>query len=113
MFRLFPPVPGNLRRITPPEACFISETYIPGNTIVGYDLWAGGRSAANFSRPNEFLPERYLPDAPEEFKNDNRKGHQPFSIGPRNCIGKNFALVEIRLIVAKEVIGIARMKART
>ena len=101
MFRLFPPVPGNLRRITPPEGCFISEIYIPGNTIVSYDLWAGGRSAANFFRPLEFLPERYLADPPEEFKNDKRKGHQPFSVGPRNCIGKNLALAEIRLIISK------------
>lgn len=101
MLRLFPPIPGFLRRIAPPEGCFITGSYIPGNTIVSYDLWAGGHSAENFFRPNDFLPERYLADPPKEFKNDKRKSYRPFSFGPRNCIGKNLALLEVRLIISK------------
>ncbi|TVY23255.1 Cytochrome P450 monooxygenase [Lachnellula hyalina] len=101
MLRLSPPIPGFLRRIVPPAGCFIGGSYVPRNTIVSYDLWAGGHSAENFFRPNEFLPERYLANPPDEFKNDKRKGYQPFSFGPRNCIGKNLALLEVRLIISK------------
>lgn len=99
--RLFPPVPGNLRRITPPSGCFIGKDVFPGNTIVGYDMYAGGRSPTHFFRPEEFLPERYLPDPPEEFKNDNLKSYQVFSLEPRNFIGKTMAYVEMRLVLAK------------
>lgn len=100
LLRIFPSVPGSLRRVTPPEGCVISAIFVPGNTIVSHDPWANGRSSANFARADEFLPERYLADSPE-FENDKRKGHQPFSAGPRNCIAKNFSFVEMRLVVSR------------
>jgi len=46
----------------------------------------GYASAANFSRPNEFIPERWMNDP--RFENDDRAALQPFSYGPRNCFGK-------------------------
>ncbi|KAJ6000069.1 hypothetical protein N7481_000478 [Penicillium waksmanii] len=59
----------------------------------------------NFYRPEEFLPERWLPlakeDASSPFYNDNRDVLQPFSIGPRNCIGRNLANAEMRMILAR------------
>ncbi|RDL35462.1 uncharacterized protein BP5553_07393 [Venustampulla echinocandica] len=97
--RLFPPVPGALRRITPPEGCTISGHFIPGDTKVAVDLYAAGHSALNFTRPKEFIPERWLADPPLEFKGDNRKVCQSFSAGPRNCLGQNLAHAEMRLIM--------------
>lgn len=32
---------------------------------------------------------------------DDRQAFQPFVLGPRNCIGRNLAYAEIRLILAK------------
>ena len=49
---------------------------------------AANRLDINFARANEFLPERWLDDAPAEFANDRCEIYQPFSVGPRNCIGK-------------------------
>ena len=37
------------------------------------------------------------------FDKDNRAVVQPFSMGPRNCIGQNLAKAEMRLILAKMV----------
>lgn len=39
-----------------------------------------------FESPEEFIPERWLGDP--RYKNDRLEGFQPFSIGPRDCIGK-------------------------
>jgi cytochrome P450 len=46
-----------------------------------------------------------LPTATEDpsspFYKDNRAVLQPFSVGPRNCIGRNLAYNEMRLILAR------------
>ena len=38
---------------------------------------------------------------PAQFANDNRAVLRPFSVGPRNCIGRNLAYNEMRLILAR------------
>lgn len=57
-------------------------------TSCGVHQLAANRIEANFTRPEEFLPERWFDDAPAEFAHDRRDMYQPFSFGPRNCIGK-------------------------
>jgi cytochrome P450 len=63
------------------------------------------RDPANFHDASAFRPERWLPDAltnPESpFFKDRRQEMQPFSMGPRNCMGQHIALAEMRLIMAK------------
>lgn len=61
--------------------------------------YAACRSPANFHRPDEFLPQRWLGHA--EFSEDRREVSQPFSVGPRNCIGRQLAYAEVRLILAR------------
>ncbi|PGH23917.1 hypothetical protein AJ80_01979 [Polytolypa hystricis UAMH7299] len=43
--------------------------------------------------------ERWLGDP--HFKDDNKAALQPFHVGPRNCLGRNLAYVEMRLILAR------------
>ncbi|KAL1625079.1 hypothetical protein SLS56_007506 [Neofusicoccum ribis] len=47
-------------------------------------------SPVNFKDPLSFIPERWIADDPAaaEFENDRKAVLQPFSYGPRNCIGK-------------------------
>jgi len=39
----------------------------------------------------------------EEFKDDKLDAFKPFSVGARDCIGRNLANVELRLIIARLV----------
>lgn len=39
-----------------------------------------------YSLPESFIPERWLGD--ERFANDTKRTFQPFSFGPRNCLGR-------------------------
>lgn len=49
---------------------------------------ASSLSPDNFFEPKVLHPERWLGD--ERFKEDKLDASQPFSIGPRNCIGKKY-----------------------
>jgi len=96
--RLYPPVPGGQPRFTPPTGAEIAGRFVPGDTVVYVHNYASYHSARNFQRPEEFLPERWTSS---EFASDNKEVFQPFSFGPRNCIGKNMAYHELRLIAGK------------
>ncbi|MCJ1355496.1 MAG: hypothetical protein MMC33_005488 [Icmadophila ericetorum] len=97
--RIYPPVPGALHRRTPPEGDIIDGYKVPGNVVVGIPQWTTNHSAQNFRDPDAFIPERWLGDA--RFANDNRAAVQPFSIGARNCVGKNLAYAEMRIILCR------------
>ena len=57
-------------------------------TAVGVQQWSTTRSERNFYKANEFIPERWIDLGDERFLNDNKAALQPFSLGPRNCIGR-------------------------
>jgi cytochrome P450 len=86
--RLYPPAPDMLFRTTTDEPAIVAGRSVPPHTSLTMNLWAAHRSASNFHRPSEFLPERWLENAPAEFHNDDRAVFQPFSVGPRDCLGK-------------------------
>ncbi|KAK3301698.1 cytochrome P450 [Chaetomium strumarium] len=98
-FRMYPPVPLALSRRTPPKGEFIEGYWMPGDTAVGVPQWAAYQSERNFRNHDQFVPERWLGDP--DYAQDVRDVLQPFSVGPRNCIGKNLAYAEMRLILAR------------
>ncbi|KAF4633926.1 hypothetical protein G7Y89_g4186 [Cudoniella acicularis] len=100
-FRTYPPVPTGVPRITTAEGNIICNTYVPPNTIVAIPQYTLYSSPKNWTDPEKFVPERWLKDPPERYAHDNKKAMQPFSIGPRNCIGRNLAYAEMRLILAR------------
>jgi cytochrome P450 len=85
--RLFPPVPGTAYRLTNPGGAVVMDKFVPGGILVGVSQWASARSERNFKDAQEFCPERWLGED-EKFEDDVRAARQPFSVGPRNCIGK-------------------------
>ncbi|KAK0125939.1 hypothetical protein ONS95_007563 [Cadophora gregata] len=97
--RMYPAAPVALQRIVPGEGAWIAGVWVPGGTIVSVPQIATNLSTLNFHLPDFFVPERFLGD--ERFINDQRQALNPFSLGPRNCIGKNLAYAEMRLILAR------------
>ena len=102
--RLFPPVPTGTGRMTQ-RPTPIDGKMIPADTRVFTHQLSGFHSEKNFHKASEFVPERWLPEAqtnPDSpYFNDNRDARQPFNVGPRNCVGRNLAYHEMRLILAK------------
>ncbi|KAF2797408.1 cytochrome P450 [Melanomma pulvis-pyrius CBS 109.77] len=97
--RLYPPVASGLPRLTPPAGSTICGEYIPGGYTVTVPHLAMYTSARNFKDPHSFIPERWTGD--ERFADDNKVALQPFSFGTRDCVGKNMAYHEMRLIMTK------------
>ncbi|KAK3804901.1 MAG: cytochrome P450 [Benniella sp.] len=57
-------------------------------------------SAEHFPQPDDYIPERWLPEGESPFPPVEEFTFYPFSAGTRNCVGKNFAMMEMRLILA-------------
>ncbi|XP_028281106.1 cytochrome P450 4T8 [Parambassis ranga] len=94
--RLYPPVPGISRRTTKPMKFFDGRT-LPAGSNVGTSVFAIHRNATVWENPNVFDPLRFLPE-----NTSKRSPHAfvPFSAGPRNCIGQNFAMNEMKVATA-------------
>ena len=78
-------------------------------TIVSYQTLAANKSPLNYTEPREFLPERWLEQgqikgqtrSKADFPHDRYDAQQPFSQGPRDCLGQYLAKVEILLILGR------------
>ncbi|KAF1952479.1 cytochrome P450 [Byssothecium circinans] len=97
--RLFPPSPASQQRIVPRGGATIDGYYLPAGTTVAVSPWSSTHSPLNFKEPDEFRPERWLQED-ETYKSDRLGASVPFGNGPRVCIGRNLALMEMRLIAA-------------
>lgn len=85
--RSYPPVPVGLPRVIPVgQTAVIAGEIIPEGTIVAAWHWAIYHSAKYFTDPFGFHPERFLHDP--RFSGDKLDMLQPFSVGPRNCVGR-------------------------
>lgn len=97
--RLYPPSPASQQRIVPRGGATIDGYYVAEGMTVAVPPWVSTHSPLNFRDPYEFRPERWL-DEENEFSNDRLNASLPFGTGPRVCIGRNLAYMEMRLICA-------------
>lgn len=73
---------------------------VPAHTELGAMRYSIFRNPDVFNRADEYLPQWWM-ERDGEFKDDNLDASQPCGLGPRTCIGRNIAWMEMRLIVAK------------
>lgn len=97
--RVYPPVPIGSPRIVPSGGQHILGSYIPPATRVSVHHWSTYHSESNFRDADMFVPERWLKTDPR-YADDALEAHQPFAFGPRNCLGQNMAMHEMRLLLA-------------
>jgi cytochrome P450 len=93
--RLYPPVYAIVRQAR--SADHADGLEVPAGAIVFIAPWVLHRHRRLWPQPEVFDPARFLPDAPVP----DRFAYLPFGIGPRVCIGAQFALTEATLVLAK------------
>jgi cytochrome P450 len=93
--RLYPPF-WTIDRIAL-ENDEIGGILIPAGILVLPYIYGLHHNPAIWPNPNTFDPDRFTPESCSE---RHRFGYLPFGGGPRLCIGKNMAIVQILLIIA-------------
>lgn len=93
--RLYPPAWILTRRAA--AADMLAGYRVPAGTLVLISTYALHRDPRLWDAPDSFLPERWLDG---DGGATSRWAYVPFGAGPRQCIGKDFALVEATLMLA-------------
>lgn len=101
--RLYPPAAALLtRRLKRDIALQLGDgrqLQLPKRTMVRITPWLLQRDPRWWpSGPDEFRPERFMPGAPDEIP---RGAYLPFGLGPRVCLGQQFAMLEMQVLAAQ------------
>ena len=77
----------------------ISEDYtVPANSMVIPSFYNSLHDPEVFPQPDEFLPERWLD--PNGSANQNPRNYLVFGSGPHKCIGLEYAMMNIAIVLA-------------
>jgi cytochrome P450 len=98
--RVYPPLPLALPRVVPEGGDTVDAHPLPAGvgsiaeenirrlttfqTIVSTSPVASSMDPSNFVKPEKFIPERWL----NATTKDAKDASQPFSLGPRGCLGR-------------------------
>ncbi|XP_040833774.1 cytochrome P450 4A4-like isoform X2 [Ochotona curzoniae] len=92
--RIYPPVPSITKKLSKPVT-FPDGRSLPKGIILMLSIYGLHHNPNVWQNPEVFDPSRFAPDS-------DRHSHAflPFSGGSRNCIGKQFAMNELKVAVA-------------
>lgn len=92
VLRLIPPVGGGFRKVI--CTCSFNGYQFPEGWNVLYEILLTHQDGSIYAQPNQFNPERQTEDISKPFN------YLPFGGGARECIGKEFARLEMKLFAA-------------
>ncbi|NXG39464.1 CP4F4 protein, partial [Dromaius novaehollandiae] len=94
--RLHPPVTAVSRRCTKDIALHDGHV-IPSGTTCLLSIYGTHHNPSIWPEPQVFDPLRF---SPENTQGRTPLAFVPFSAGPRNCIGRSFAMAEMKVVTA-------------
>lgn len=98
--RLNPVTLGNIRTL--PHDVVMSGYLIPKGFEVTTSNNTLMRDDTYYKEANQFIPERFLKSSNDlEIKGKHPYVYLPFGFGPRMCVGRRFAELEMETLIAK------------
>ncbi len=96
VLRVIPPVGGGFREVVKP--CELNGYSIPQGWSALYQIGKTHQDSGIYTHPEQFDPERFGPERAED--KPKPFGYVPFGGGVRECLGKEFARLEMKLFAA-------------
>nr|QLL22066.1 cytochrome P450 [Tribolium confusum]UXX17146.1 CYP4G7 [Tribolium confusum] len=98
--RMYPPVPI-ITRVINEEIKLASADYtLPIGTTVGIGQFLVHRNPKYYPNPDKFDPDNFLP---ERCQQRHYYSFIPFSAGPRSCVGRKYAMLKLKILLASIV----------
>ncbi|XP_034977169.1 cytochrome P450 4B1 [Zootoca vivipara] len=94
--RVYPPVPQVYRELNKPVT-FADGKTLPAGALISLNIYVLHKNPEVWKDPQVFDPLRFSPDNSSQ---RHSYAFLPFAAGPRNCIGQQFAMMELKLAVA-------------
>ncbi len=98
VLRLYPSL-YNIGRVAKEAYEIEGHTVRPGENVIMCQ-WAVQRSSRHYEEPDVFVPERWETG---RMRNLPKFAYFPFGGGPRNCIGAQFSVLEMKMILASAI----------
>ncbi|XP_074037771.1 cytochrome P450 monooxygenase CYP4G7 [Leptinotarsa decemlineata] len=95
--RLYPPVPLIGRKVLEDVKLVTGDYIIPAGTSVGICQVLIHRNKKYYKDPLKFDPDNFLPERCQERP---YYAYVPFSAGPRSCVGRKYAMLKLKVLLA-------------
>lgn len=96
VLRVLPPVGGGFREVI--KSCEFNGYLIPQGWTALYQIGRTHQDSSVYTQPERFDPQRFAPEQAED--KSKPFSHIPFGGGVRECLGKEFAKLEMKLFAA-------------
>ncbi|KAK8397306.1 hypothetical protein O3P69_004780 [Scylla paramamosain] len=100
--RMYPPAHATERQCTKEYKLAEPEITITSDVVITVPIWSLHHDPRYWEAPGTFMPERFLPENKDKIVSGT---FLPFGLGPRNCIGMRFALMETKIALAKTLLN--------
>lgn len=98
--RLYPSVPEDSKHVVSDDV-LPDGTFVPAGSAVTYSIYSAGRLKSTWGEDAlEFKPERWLSSDGTKFKPQDPFKFVAFNGGPRICLGKDLAYLQMKSIAA-------------
>ncbi|CAA7017350.1 unnamed protein product [Microthlaspi erraticum] len=98
--RLYPSVPEDSKHVVNDDI-LPDGTFVPAGSSVTYSIYAAGRMKSTWGEDClEFKPERWISPEDGKFVNHDQYRFVAFNAGPRICLGKDLAYLQMKTIAA-------------